>query len=83
MQVWVSESGGLEKVDEAVRRGRMIKCKACNRKGATLGCHIRSCRHSFHMVCARATKCRLHVRAPFLSASPLTGLLPVSSWSCE
>ena len=63
-QVWVSEAGGLEKVDEAVRRGRMIKCKACNRKGATLGCHIRSCRHSFHMVCARATKCRLHVRSP-------------------
>ncbi len=61
-QVWVSEAGGLEKVDEAVRRGRMIKCKACNKKGATLGCHIRSCRHSFHMVCARATQCRLHVR---------------------
>ena len=65
-QVWVSEAGGLEKVDEAVRRGRMIKCTSCNRKGATLGCHIRSCRHSFHMVCARATKCRLHVGSPLL-----------------
>ena len=47
---------------EAVRRGRMIRCKTCYSKGATLGCHKRTCRASCHLPCARAHHCLLQVR---------------------
>eukprot|EP00891_Asterochloris_glomerata_P008259 jgi/Astpho2/8259/Aster-x1506 len=40
----------------AVRRGRLIKCKVCNSKGATLGCHVATCKNSAHLPCARFKK---------------------------
>lgn len=51
-QVYEAE-GQLEGVPDAVRRGRKLKCKECSSKGATLGCHVRNCRSSFHLPCAR------------------------------
>lgn len=64
VQVYESMDGKLEKVGIAVRRGRMIKCRFCGHRGATLGCHIRSCRTSFHLPCARYNGSRLDVRPP-------------------
>jgi len=52
----------LEGVPDAVRRGRKLKCKECASKGATLGCHVRNCRSSFHLPCARLNHCVLQVR---------------------
>lgn len=43
----------LEGVKDAIRRGRMIKCRLCGEKGATLGCMKKTCRHSYHLPCAR------------------------------
>ncbi|KAK9808673.1 hypothetical protein WJX72_001750 [[Myrmecia] bisecta] len=53
--------GKLYGVPEAVRRGRMIKCRVCGQKGATLGCHMRNCRPSFHLPCARENGCLLQM----------------------
>ena len=62
-QVYESE-GLLEGVPDAVRRGRKLKCKECGSKGATLGCHVRNCRSSFHLPCARLNHCVLQVGLP-------------------
>ncbi len=62
-QVYIDERGQLEKLADAVRRGRMLKCKICGTKGATLGCHVRSCRSSFHLHCARASGAVLDARS--------------------
>ncbi len=61
--------GMLEGVKEAVRRGRMLRCRACNGKGATLGCLKKTCRHSYHLPCARETGC-LTVVHPYVVACP-------------
>jgi len=61
--VYIDERGQLEKLADAVRRGRMLKCKICGTKGATLGCHVRSCRSSFHLHCARASGAVLDARS--------------------
>ncbi|KAK9812437.1 hypothetical protein WJX73_010562 [Symbiochloris irregularis] len=51
------DHGQLAGLADAVRRGRMIKCKTCGQKGATLGCHHKSCRLSYHLQCARKSSC--------------------------
>jgi PHD-like zinc-binding domain len=38
-----------------VKRGRGIQCAGCGAKGATVGCHVRSCKKSYHCACAVAT----------------------------
>ncbi|KAL3154709.1 hypothetical protein ABBQ38_011258 [Trebouxia sp. C0009 RCD-2024] len=51
--------GRLEGLPAEVRRGRSLKCKECGTKGATLGCHVATCRSSFHLPCARKSNCLL------------------------
>jgi hypothetical protein len=51
--------GILEGVKDAIRRGRMIRCKHCNERGATLGCLVDTCRSSYHLPCARECGCNL------------------------
>jgi len=53
--------GLLEGVKDAIRRGRMIRCKHCNEKGATLGCLVETCRSSYHLACARECNCTLRL----------------------
>ena len=36
----------------ALRRGRGLKCSHCGKKGATVGCALAACKHSFHAPCA-------------------------------
>ena len=60
MQIYV-DHGQLAGLADAVRRGRMIKCKTCGQKGATLGCHHKSCRLSYHLNCARKSSCLVQV----------------------
>ena len=78
MQVYVSNNGSVERASEAVRRGRMIKCKLCGEKGATLGCHKRSCRASFHLSCARDHGCLLQVCVCKAAWLPLASTLSPS-----
>ena len=40
-------------VKDAVTRGRRLRCKHCQKKGATLGCFSRRCKSSYHLNCAR------------------------------
>ena len=61
VQIYV-EHGALAGLADAVRRGRMIKCKTCGQKGATLGCHHKSCRLSYHLDCARKSNCLVQAR---------------------
>ena len=51
----------LHCVADAVRRGRMLRCKVCGEKGATMGCVLKTCKKSFHLPCARASGCALQV----------------------
>ena len=61
----------------AVRRGRLIKCKVCNSKGATLGCHVATCKNSAHLPCARFKKWHMDVRACLCSMAVIPmGILP-------
>ncbi|KAK9821807.1 hypothetical protein WJX81_008248 [Elliptochloris bilobata] len=61
-EVYINDHGQLEPLADAVRRGRMLKCKICGTKGATLGCHVKSCRSSFHLHCARESGAALDAR---------------------
>lgn len=59
----------MEGIKDAVRRGRMLRCKRCNEKGATLGCLKRTCKASYHLPCARDHDCLLMV-SPYVVACP-------------
>lgn len=61
--------GILEGIPEAVRRGRMLRCKTCGQKGATLGCMKKTCRSSYHLDCARKHGCLLNMD-PYAVACP-------------
>ena len=36
----------------ALRRGRHMKCSGCGKRGATVGCGLAKCKHSYHAPCA-------------------------------
>eukprot|EP00850_Spirogloea_muscicola_P023126 SM000331S12522 [mRNA] locus=s331:72955:81881:- [translate_table: standard] len=59
--VWSPEvyfrGAGLRKVQNAIRRGRSLKCSRCGRSGATMGCRIDRCIRSYHLPCARSDGC--------------------------
>lgn len=61
--------GMLAGVKDAIRRGRMLRCRICGLKGATLGCLKRTCRSSYHLPCAREHGCLLNVE-PYAVACP-------------
>ena len=37
---------------QALRRGRLLKCFSCGKRGATVGCGVKECPRSFHAPCA-------------------------------
>jgi hypothetical protein len=37
-----------------VSRGRQLKCTACGKRGATIGCSVKRCKGNFHFPCAAA-----------------------------
>ncbi|KAJ1452359.1 flavin-containing amine oxidoreductase-domain containing protein [Pelagophyceae sp. CCMP2097] len=70
-------ASSFENVDSAVRRGRQLKCGACGRVGATLGCSLEKCWKSFHPRCAAAReKWNLTLATPL--DAPLSGDRDVS-----
>lgn len=42
-QVFETDHGTLRNVLAAIKRGRLMKCSHCGRRGATLGCRVPSC----------------------------------------
>ncbi|MEW5303074.1 MAG: hypothetical protein WDW36_005802 [Sanguina aurantia] len=64
----------LLNVAPAVRRGRALRCKLCNERGATLGCFQEGCPAVYHLQCAQSVGCQLQphsheVRCPQHSQS--------------
>lgn len=47
----------LVNVDKEIRRGRLLKCAACGKPGAAIGCAVKSCKNTFHLACAGAAGC--------------------------
>ncbi|GFG33740.1 hypothetical protein Cfor_05481 [Coptotermes formosanus] len=56
-EVFEEIDGSLQNVHSAVSRGRMIRCRACGKKGASVGCCARNCAETFHFPCARQIGC--------------------------
>ena len=50
-------SGALRNVVQAYRRGRHLRCSACNVAGATIGCQVTSCPKVFHFLCLQRGHC--------------------------
>lgn len=36
------------------------RCAYCNKRGATIGCRVDRCAHSFHLHCARGAGCTFY-----------------------
>ncbi|KAL4451600.1 hypothetical protein ABPG75_007262 [Micractinium tetrahymenae] len=56
-EVFETDHGTLRNVLAAIKRGRLMKCSHCGRRGATLGCRVPSCTCSYHVACARDAGC--------------------------
>lgn len=65
LQVFETNHGTLRNVLAAIKRGRLMKCSHCGRRGATLGCRVPSC------TCRRAWAAGRACRAPLLRCAIL------------
>ncbi|KAI4581356.1 hypothetical protein MJG53_009799 [Ovis ammon polii x Ovis aries] len=43
----------VESVKKEIKRGRKLKCTFCGKKGATVGCDLKSCFKNYHFFCAK------------------------------
>ena len=48
----------------------LCRCAHCRQRGATLGCRVEKCAHSFHLQCAKAAACTFYPPA-YQIACPL------------
>ncbi|XP_037867827.1 histone-lysine N-methyltransferase trithorax isoform X2 [Bombyx mori] len=56
-EVFEEIDGSLQNVHSAISRGKMIKCAACETKGASVGCCAKNCSETYHYACARKQTC--------------------------
>lgn len=56
-EVFEEIDGSLQNVHSAISRGKMIKCAACEVKGASVGCCAKNCSETYHYACARKESC--------------------------
>lgn len=56
-EVYETVNGALMNVDCAIKRGLVLDCCSCQRKGATLGCFRIRCTNIYHFSCAIKEKC--------------------------
>nr|XP_020026477.1 PHD finger protein 11 isoform X2 [Castor canadensis]XP_020026478.1 PHD finger protein 11 isoform X2 [Castor canadensis] len=47
-----SRNFDVESVKKEIQRGRKLKCTLCSRRGATVGCDLKSCAKNYHFYCA-------------------------------
>ncbi|GMF31379.1 unnamed protein product [Phytophthora fragariaefolia] len=47
-----NREGNWYNVAREIRRGRSLTCVGCNKRGATIGCTVATCRNSYHWKCA-------------------------------
>ncbi|KAM4045110.1 uncharacterized protein ACNLHF_008927 [Anomaloglossus baeobatrachus] len=41
----------VESVRSEIRRGKKLKCTLCKKRGATIGCNVKSCKRTYHYLC--------------------------------
>ncbi|KAK7835722.1 brca1-associated ring domain protein 1 [Quercus suber] len=51
-QVYYDDNENVKNLKAEVARGAKLKCSRCGKKGAALGCYMKSCRKSYHVPCA-------------------------------
>ncbi|XP_022067648.2 G2/M phase-specific E3 ubiquitin-protein ligase [Acanthochromis polyacanthus] len=56
----------VDDIKQEIRRSARLMCFVCKKKGACVGCNVRSCRKMFHFPCGRKR----------MSVSQFTGLFP-------
>ncbi|KAH9509220.1 hypothetical protein Btru_046482 [Bulinus truncatus] len=56
-EVFESYDGSLQNVQDAVSRGKKLKCDLCQQVGATVGCCAPNCKANYHFMCARKDNC--------------------------
>nr|WAB05089.1 histone-lysine N-methyltransferase trithorax [Colaphellus bowringi] len=75
--LWSSEvyeeiDGSLQNVQNALNRGRLIRCSHCKQKGASVGCCFKACHETFHFICAQKAKLNfMHDKTVFCSSHEL------------
>ncbi|XP_078416727.1 uncharacterized protein LOC144692043 [Cetorhinus maximus] len=42
----------VKDIQKEIKRGSKLRCSLCRKKGATVGCEVKSCRRSYHYPCA-------------------------------
>uniref|UniRef100_A0A8D9AWF3 Histone-lysine N-methyltransferase trithorax n=1 Tax=Cacopsylla melanoneura TaxID=428564 RepID=A0A8D9AWF3_9HEMI len=60
--LWSSEvfeevDGSLQNIHSAIKRSKFIQCSYCTKRGATVGCCSKNCFNTYHLVCAKKSKC--------------------------
>lgn len=60
-RVFVStkEPDKLQNVLSELKRASTIRCGGCGKRGASLGCWVKSCKRSYHLDCAIKEQCFL------------------------
>ncbi|KAI3748060.1 hypothetical protein L6452_10893 [Arctium lappa] len=46
------KNGIIQNLESEVARANKLKCSSCGKKGAVLGCYMKSCPRSYHVPCA-------------------------------
>ncbi|KAK9058368.1 hypothetical protein SSX86_023209 [Deinandra increscens subsp. villosa] len=46
------KNGLIKNLESEITRANKLKCSSCGKKGAGLGCYMRSCQNTYHVPCA-------------------------------
>ncbi|XP_032888704.1 PHD finger protein 11 isoform X2 [Amblyraja radiata] len=49
----------LRDIKQEIRRGSKLNCSFCRKKGATVGCEVKTCKKSFHYPCANDAEAKI------------------------
>ncbi|XP_059823885.1 uncharacterized protein phf11 isoform X1 [Hypanus sabinus] len=49
----------LKDIKKEITRGSKLKCSLCRRKGATVGCEVKTCKKSYHYPCANEDEAKI------------------------
>lgn len=50
-EVYVNSSGKFCNLSQAIKRGKLVPCSLCKRRGGTIGCVLEECDRSYHLRC--------------------------------
>jgi hypothetical protein len=56
-EIFLDDNNRLKQVEKGAEKAKDSKCSVCNKKGAGLKCHIKTCKKPFHYSCALDEEC--------------------------